>query len=389
MSVLAYVYYNNPWRMKSGDDVRIHMILTELAKSHKVMAINLSTFTSSYHVHRQDGVVYVTVPRRFYKFISSLIGWSKHFDLNPLMKLTHYMDEFVTALKFINWFRNAKAIIVFGSMSLFSFMLRILGAKNVTIIYDTLANYAQTLYLRSRKSFVELLRYGLYLALHKLQLKSSNIVVYPSHIDLENAKRMFRVAKAVVIPNLTPICYNSVEEYLELREKRKDFDKPYFILLAGGRGKGNEEAVRITIEVFNELPAEKFKLLITGPWQDMGKHVKNPSIELLGVVPREKLKELLAISDYGLAPVFSHSSGTFLKVLAYISAGLDVIGSPYSITGITIPKGVNIYLAKSKQEYASVVKKIVNNNIVSKNVNKERPINLCRELLIGLESMLK
>jgi len=268
-------------------------------------------------------------------------------------------------------------------------MLRVLGVENATVVYDPLANYAQTLHLRLRKSFIELLRYGLYLALHKLQLKSSDIVVYPSYIDLENARRMFGVIKAVVVPNPTPVCYNSEEEYLELRRKRVDHDRPYFILLAGGRGRANEDAVKLTVEVFNKLPPEKFKLLITGPWQDVGKRVTNPSIELLGVVAREKLKELLAMSDYGLAPVFSHSSGTFLKVLAYISAGLDIIGSPYSISGITIPKGVNIYLVKSKQEYASVVKKIVNNNIVFKNVNKERPINLCRELIIGLESMLK
>jgi glycosyltransferase involved in cell wall biosynthesis len=389
MRILAYTYYNSPWDMRSGDDVRTHTILTQLAKSYKVVAVNLSVLVDSYYVHRRDGVTYVTAPRKFYNIISSLVRWSNHYDLNPLVKLTHYVDEFITALKFINLLRNAGTVLVFGSMTLFSFMLRVLGVKNATVVYDPLANYAQTLHLRSRKSFIELLRYGLYLALHKLQLKSSDIVVYPSHVDLENAKRMFKIAKAVVVPNPTPICYNSVEEYLELRRKRVDHGRPYFILLAGGRGRANEEAVKLTVEVFNKLPPEKFKLLITGPWQDVGKRVKNPSIELLGVVPREKLKELLAISDYGLAPVFSHSSGTFLKVLAYISAGLDIIGSPYSITGITIPKGVNIYLVKSKHEYASVVKKIVDNNIVSKNVNKDRPINLCRELLIELESMLR
>jgi hypothetical protein len=53
------------------------------------------------------------------------------------------------------------------------------------------------------------------------------------------------------------------------------------VLLAGGRD-DNEEAVRIAIEVFNELPAKRFKLLITGPWRDMEKYVKNTSIELLG-----------------------------------------------------------------------------------------------------------
>jgi glycosyltransferase involved in cell wall biosynthesis len=390
MRVVAYTYYNSPWDMKSGDDVRIHMILAELAKSYRVVAVNLSAFARSYHVHRQNGVVYVTVPRRFYRFVSTLVGWSRHFDLNPLMKLTHYIDEFITALRFINWFRDAKAVIIFGSMSLFPFMLRILGAKNATIIYDPLANYAQTLYLRSRKSFVELLRYGLYLALHKLQLKSSNIVVYPSRVDLENAKRMFRVEKTIIVPNPIPICYNSVEEYLELRKKRDDFSRPYFILLAGGRGKANEETVRITIEVFNKLSPEKFKLIITGPWQDMKKYVENPSIELTGVVTKEKLKELLTIADYGLAPIFSHAAGTFVKVLSYISAGLDIIASPSSIVGLNPEhlKSVNVYLVRNKQEYAKIVAEIVYGNRVIE-TSKTRNVMLCRDTILDMVNTLK
>jgi hypothetical protein len=388
MRILAYTYYNSPWDMRSGDDVRIHTILAKLAESRKVVAVNLSALVDSYCIHKRDGVIYVTAPRKFYRFVSSLVRWSDHYDLNPLMKLTHYIDEFITMLKFINLFRSGRIIIIFGSMTLSSFMLRVLGEKNVIIVYDPLANYAQTLHLRSRKSFIELLRYGLYLALHKLQLRSSNIVIYPSRVDLENAKRMFKVAKAVVVSNPTPICYNSVEEYLELRKKRNDFSKPYFILLAGGRGKANEEAVRITIEVFNEIPPERFKLLITGPWQDMEKHVKNPSIELLGVVPKGKLKELLAISDYGLSPVFSHSAGTFLKILAYVSAGLSIISSPNGIIGVDIPKGISVYIVKNKEEFSNTVKKLLYSITTHEIVNKKRPINMCKELSLGIENIL-
>ncbi|MEM0051304.1 MAG: glycosyltransferase [Sulfolobales archaeon] len=385
MRIIAYTYYNSPWNMESGDDVRIHTILAELAKSCKIVAVNLSALTSSYHVHKQDDVIYVTTPRKFYRFILSLVRWGDHYDLNPLMKLTHYIDEFITMLKFINLFRSSRIIIIFGSMTLSSFMLRVLGEKNVIIVYDPLANYAQTLHLRSRKSFIELLRYGLYLALHKLQLRSSNIVVYPSYIDLENARRMFGVAKAVVVPNPTPICYNSIEEYLELREKRKDFDKPYFILLAGGRGKNNEEAVKVAIEVFNEIPPEKFKLLITGPWQDIGKHVKNPSIELLGVVPREKLKELLAISDYGLSPVFSHSAGTFIKVLAYLSAGLRVIASTHSVMGLDTICYSRVYVVRNREEFSRKICEVVESH---RPVGNERQlIKLCSELYRDMKSL--
>jgi glycosyltransferase involved in cell wall biosynthesis len=219
-------------------------------------------------------------------------------------------------------------------------------------------------------------------------VRSADIVVYPSNVDLENAINMFKPKKTIIIPNSSPICYESINEYKELRARRRDFDKPYFILLAGGRGKGNEEAVKVTIEVFNELPPEKFKLLITGPWRDVKKYVKNPSIELLGVVPKEKLKELLAISDYGLSPIFGHSSGTFLKILAYISAGLNIVSSLYGIIGVDIPKEIDVYLVKNKEEFSVIVKKLIYNVDTYGMLGKKRPISMCKESSVRIENIL-
>jgi glycosyltransferase involved in cell wall biosynthesis len=243
-------------------------------------------------------------------------------------------------------------------------------------IYDPLANYAQTLHLRSRKNLAKLLKYGLYLALHKLQLKSSDIVVYPSKIDLSNAEQMFKLTRTFVVSNPSPICYNSIEEYINLRNKRTDYSRPYFLLLAGGRG--NNEAVKITIKIFNEFPPEKFKLIITGPWLDMKNIVKNSSIEILGIVPQEQLKEILAISDYGLAPIFSHSAGTFLKTLAYIAAGLDIVASPYAIMGIDLPRGIKTYIVRNAEEYGNIISRLVNEVSYNAKIIKEHCIALCK-----------
>jgi glycosyltransferase involved in cell wall biosynthesis len=63
-------------------------------------------------------------------------------------------------------------------MTLFSPFARLHGAKSM-IVYDLLSNYAQNLYLRLRRNAPELAKYGLYLALHKLQLKASNHIADP------------------------------------------------------------------------------------------------------------------------------------------------------------------------------------------------------------------
>jgi hypothetical protein len=387
MPIIAYTYYSSPWETRSGDDVRIHTILSALGRSNTVVVFNLNPLINKYAKSFHGKVIYISLPRRFYVLLSKIIRWREHYDLNPLIKATHYIDELISAVKLYKELRKAKVIMVFGSMSLFSFFSRLLGVKNI-ILYDPLANYAQTLYLRSRENPLGLLRYGLYLLLHRLEVKSADIVVYPSNVDLENAINMFKPKKTIIIPNSSPICYESINEYRELRARRRDFDKPYFILLAGGRGKGNEEAVRVTIEIFNRLPPEKFKLLITGPWQDMEKYVKNPSIELLGVVPKEKLKELLAISDYGLSPIFGHSSGTFLKILAYISAGLNIVSSLYGIIGVDIPKEIDVYLVKNKEEFSIIVKKLIYNVDTYGMLGKKRPITMCKESSLRIENIL-
>jgi len=378
LRVLAYTYYGNPWRMESGDNVRIHTILSTLTRTNMIVVFNLSTSTWEYTVGLYDNVVYISLPRKLYNLVSKIIRWGKRYDLNPLMKLTHYIDELLAVARLHRELGKAEVVLVFGSMSLSSFIARLLGVRKPTIVYDPLANYAQTLYLRSRRSLLELLRYGLYLALHKLEVRASNIVVYPSKVDLENAKRMFKPAKAIIVPNPSPICYSNLEEYLELRGHRTDYSRPYFILLAGSRGRTNEEAVKITIKVFNRLPPDRFKLLITGPWQDMRKYVGNSSIELLGVVPKEKLKELLAISDYGLSPVFSHSAGTFVKVLAYICAGLRVIASLYSVMGLNTTYYSRVHIVRDKEEFSEKVREAIESH---RPIRSEKPqVKLCSEL---------
>jgi glycosyltransferase involved in cell wall biosynthesis len=380
--IIAYTYYSNPWKLEFGDEVRIHMILATLAKSRsQIITFNLNAQVQRYTI-KYNNVIYVVLPRKFYNAALKILKWESHYDLNPLMKITHYIDELLAVIILRKELVKTRAILVFGSMTLFSFITRLLGLKSIIMIYDPLANYAQTLYLRSRKSLMEILRYGLYLILHKLQVKSSDMVVYPSKIDLNNAKQMFKPIRTLVISNPSPICYNNLEEYINLRNKRLDHSRPYFILLAGG--KSNEEAVLHTIKIFNNFPSNKFMLYITGPWNDYKSYVKNESIKILGVVSHEKLKELLAVCDYGLSPIFSHAAGTFIKILTYISAGLDIIASPQSITGIDL-KFINnkIYLVHNFNEYSKVVKNIINQYQYSKNNQNRRP-KICREITENL-----
>ena len=387
--LVIYTYYEMPWKIEAGDHARIHIISKTLSEiiNHTIVY----SLGGQYNITKifmpiwVDNVIYVLIPRKFYRLISRVIHWRSKEDLNPLIKLTHYIDEALAAAKLASQARCA-TIYIFGSMSLFSFFLHLCKVRS-TIIYDPLANYAQTLFLRSRNSILETLKYGLYLALHKLQLRASNLVVYPSAVDLENAKRMFRLHRVLLVPNPYPLCYENLGNYTLLRSARASFEKPYFVLLAGARGKSNEELVKLAIKIFNEMPFDKFELFITGPWQDITKFVKNPSIKLLGTLPHEKLKELLATADYGLAPVFSHAAGTFLKTLAYTAAGLDIVASPQALAGINLKRiKSKIYLVRNEKEFEETVRRLVSE---WSGERRNREVLTCVEALAELKRSLE
>jgi len=395
LRIVIYTYYSKPWMLQSGDDIRIHTIARTLSSYLKsgVVVYNLSPLAIEETLKIvKDKVSYIIVPRRFYQLIAKLVRWNKHYDLNPLMKLTHYVDELVAIAKLATVLNKTDVLYVFGSMSLASFFIRLILKWKGIIVYDPLANYAQTLYLRSRSSIRELLRYGLYLALHKLQLRYSDYIVYPSKLDFENARRMFHVRNAVIIPNPIPICFESYEEFEKLRELHKGDRRLRFVLLAGSRNKANEEAVKLTIEIFNKLPQKAFQLYITGPWQDMKDIVRSDGIIILGIVSHDYLKRFLAVSDYGLSPIFSHASGTFLKILAYIAAGLDIIATPLSLMGLDVKAlrerygySGEIYLIRDEEDY----KKIVNMLIYNRNYERTRRPILCQYLEMELVNAIR
>ena len=360
--IIVYSYYGSPWEMETGDDVRIHLLSKAIGSRACVLSINLSQYTREPVVSNRDGILYISLPRRVYSLLKKILGWRMDYDLNPLIKFTHYLDELLCC-KTIAYYAGAyrdSMVYIFGSMSLASFFLRIHGVSN-KIVYDPLSNYAQTLYLRSRGSLLGKLLYGLYLALHKLQLSCSDKIVYPSPYDMHNAIRMYGLRDTAIVENPVPLCFNTYSEYLRLRKTRREWSTPYFLLLAGGRGKTNMDAVRLVIETFNNIEPSRFRLYITGPWRDMEGLVRNKSIRLVGVVDLDELKRLIAVSDYGLSPIYSHSSGVFVKTLTYLVNGLDVIASPQSMAGVDkeLCRGKHVYVVEKPSMLKSVVEEAI------------------------------
>ncbi len=138
------------------------------------------------------------------------------------------------------------------------------------------------------------------------------------------------------------------------------------MLLAGGKGKANEEAVKLTLEVFSKINHNNFILIITGPWHNLKTRYNLPNnIILHGYVSIEELKKILAMSDYGLSPIFHHASGTFIKVLSYISSGLFVIASPQSLVGLDLNHTIikRLLIVRNAVEFKKTILNVLSSHV--------------------------
>jgi glycosyltransferase involved in cell wall biosynthesis len=356
--VIAYSY-ENPLLLTSGDHVRIQGIHNFIGDDLK-RSLTCYYFGLDFTIKRENQRTYserkklssMTISRIFRFRNDSIFG-----DL--LIKLLQlFLDEPFYILQTIKSAKKADIVITHGDMTTAPLTLRLLGFKG-TIIFDSLAHYAQTLYMRSQiGSFFErastYLQLGFYLSNYKLQVRASDKILYPSDFDASNANRMYGIGqKTRVVPNIflpTKVSIDHKQLRAENRQRlRISHDKIVLVFCAGLRSKANKDALDMLIELEN--PNKNVLLLVTGPWLDYRNKPKMPSL-FLGTVERSKLPGILAASDIGLAPIFE-GSGTLLKVLEYLYAGLPIVATPLALGGIPLEwmKENQLYIARAKDDF--------------------------------------
>lgn len=100
----------------------------------------------------------------------------------------------------------------------------------------------------------------------------------------------------------------------------------------------------------------EMKLVVLG--NDSLPHEK-PWVMNLGQVDHEELPAIVKACHIGLAPIFS-GSGTRLKILEYMAAGLPVISTRKGAEGLEVRDTWNILLAEDSESFARCVAALMN-----------------------------
>lgn len=111
-------------------------------------------------------------------------------------------------------------------------------------------------------------------------------------------------------------------------------DLEHLALFVGSWHEPNNEAARAILEMARELPDVGF--LLVGSHTGSLRHLPiPPNVFLLGVVADAVKTSLLATADVALAPL-SSGSGTNLKVVEYLAAGVPVVSTAVGLRGLTV-----------------------------------------------------
>lgn len=164
----------------------------------------------------------------------------------------------------------------------------------------------------------------------------SQLIMACSHDDAQKLSQLYGIdmSKIVCIPNcvdLESVNYISLQQRLSTKNQL-GLKEEFIALFIGSGYQPNQDAVRYIFQIAEQLPDVKF--LIMGSVAEAFQNQAIPAnLSFMGMVDDETKDVVLGVVDVALNPMMS-GSGTNLKMLDYLAAGVPVISTPIGARGL-------------------------------------------------------
>ncbi len=226
----------------------------------------------------------------------------------------------------------------------------------------------QTIEYNVYKHFVETLpvpiRYLFYLDIIQLKFwekyywKKSTYVACVSIPDQKEINKTDKNIPTVVIPN------GAGDDMFVQKLPKKNFKKPILLFVGNFLWLQNTEAAKIIIDKIAPLVKEHIpqaQIIIAG------QHLKkkfplspNSNLELKEIAANDTtvVKNLYRKAHIFISPL-KGPGGTRLKILGAMAAGLPIVGSRVSVSGLNLKSGEDYLLAERPSEFVKQIKRIL------------------------------
>jgi glycosyltransferase involved in cell wall biosynthesis len=155
--------------------------------------------------------------------------------------------------------------------------------------------------------------------------------------------------KIAVVPNgvdLGSVTYHSLRTRRQLKQQYRGKNAPFTVLFMASWHGPNIDAALCLLHIAHELPHMRFLLIGSiGQYFAHFAFTLPPNVESLGVVSDETKDEVLSWVDLAINPMKS-GSGTNLKMLDYMAAGVPVLTTAFGARGLLIEDGIHVRVAR-------------------------------------------
>jgi glycosyltransferase involved in cell wall biosynthesis len=196
--------------------------------------------------------------------------------------------------------------------------------------------------------------------LERRAVREADIVFAVSEEDKKRFVYLYDVCplKVKIVPNgidpsqLKPA---TSEEKRAARKKWAANEEP-LVVFFGAAHPPNKEAARFIIDrLAPALPEAKF--LIAGGVAKFFSEQPPTNVSFLGIVSDEERRSLLAGADVAVNPMHS-GSGSNLKILDYLAAGVATVATPIGARGFDLRDGKDMLIAE-EDEFAPALKQLI------------------------------
>ncbi|AAR38867.1 NEQ012 [Nanoarchaeum equitans Kin4-M] len=277
--------------------------------------------------------------KRFRLIIFSL---SEKFEIKRIWDNSILIEYPKGILPTIMFFRIVKQfnpdLVIVEYTSIYSFFPTIIGKLyGKPVILD--AHNVEYVFKRGRlPSFLLPLFFLNELLLSKL----SDILLVVSKLDKKIFELLYNIDRIVVIPNgVNPDRFSNNETKSNCAVFHGDYNYD-----------ANREAINFILDLAKELPEIEF--VIFG--RDTNKvKPKSKNVKVLGEVAYEEIPRILQKCKIAVVPLF-RGSGTSLKILEYLSAGLTIVATKIAVRGLPLKEGTHYYKAETEEEFVEKIK---------------------------------
>jgi glycosyltransferase involved in cell wall biosynthesis len=341
---------------RGGGQHRLYNIYSLLAKDFDVTICSIIETNKQYqNLVLDNGLKQVCVPQ-------SIEHAKSQWEVEKKIGVNLYdvaMIDFIDLSK--EYVENVKELAVDSDIVVFShpylWPLNKYIGSNKTVIYE-----AHNLEYLLKKDYLKDSRYisKIYNTEKEAALKS-DLVLCTSKEDKENLIETYgaKPEKILVTPNgvdTSRIHFINRED----REKQKELtglSGATTIIFVGSWHPPNLEALKFITDELSRKHKE-YKFLVVGSVKDYyfneyGKLPKN--VLAFGTVDEDEKYEIYKLADVAINPMFS-GSGTNLKMLDYMSAGIPVISTYIGARGLDIENEVHALICSSEEFHVKISK---------------------------------